>query len=68
MYLQQGVKIKLNNIHLNIVFTNLLSDESLAPENICTVLFGKGKLKITMKQHAACAYDIKQLVPVRREL
>ena len=32
----------------------LSRDESLAPEKVCTVLFGRGKLKITMKRHTAC--------------
>ena len=70
MYLQQGVKIKLKNIHLNIVLLylqhsitiinrNLLRNESLASEKLCTVVFGRGRLKITMKRYdtklAACA-------------
>ena len=45
---------KLTTIHLNTVFTNQLSNESLAPEKACTVLFGRGKLKTTMKRQAAC--------------
>ena len=28
--------------------------ESLAPQKLCTVLFGRGRLKITMKRHLAC--------------
>ena len=33
---------------------NLLGDESFAPEKLCTVLFGTGRLKKTMKHHVAC--------------
>ena len=33
---------------------NLLRDESFAPEKLSTVLFGTGRLKITMKRHMAC--------------
>ena len=44
-YLQKGV---------TIINENLLGDESLAPEKLCTILFGSGRLKITMKRHAAC--------------
>ena len=33
---------------------NLLRDESLASEKLCTVSFGRDRLKITMKRHAAC--------------
>ena len=29
-------------------------DESLAPEKLCTILFGAGRLKITLKHHVAC--------------
>ena len=39
---------------LNFVLANMLSNESLAPEKVCTVFFGRGKLKITMKRLAAC--------------
>ena len=49
MYLQQGAMI---------VHRNLLRDESLAPEKLCTVLFGRNRLKITVKRHtrlATCA-------------
>ena len=42
LYLQQG---------LMIINRNLLRDESLAPEKLCTALFGRGRLKITMKRH-----------------
>ena len=54
--------IKLKNIHLTIVFTNLLGEESLAPEKACrpTVLFARSKLKITMKRHVP--YCVRQLV------
>ena len=45
---------KLTTIHLNTVFTNQLSNVSLAPEKACTVLFGRGKFQITMKRQAAC--------------
>ena len=37
-----------------IINRNLLGDESLAPEKLCTVLFGTGGLKITMERHVAC--------------
>ena len=36
-----------------------MRDESLAPEKLCIVFFGSGKLKIAMKCHAAwcmCQY------------
>ena len=33
---------------------NLLRDESLASEKVCTVLFVRGRLKITLKPHTAC--------------
>ena len=50
-----------------IINRNLLGDELLAPEKLCGVLFGTGKLKITMKHHTACCecqdYTNKQLVP-----
>ena len=38
-------------------YTNLLGDESSAPEKLCTALFRTGGPKITMKRHAdaACA-------------
>ena len=45
LYLQQDVKT---------INRNLPRDESLAPEKVCTVLFGRGRLKITMKRHTAC--------------
>ena len=44
LYLQQGVTIKNRN---------LLGDESLAPEKLCTVLFGTARLKVIMKRLAA---------------
>ena len=31
-----------------------MGDESLAPEKLCNLLLGTGKLKITMKHHVAC--------------
>ena len=31
-----------------------MGDESLVPEKLSTILFGTGRLKITMKRHAAC--------------
>ena len=37
-----------------IINRNLQGDESLAPAKLCTALFGTGRLKITMKRHAAC--------------
>ena len=46
---------------------NLPRDKSLAPEKVCIVLFGRGRLKITMKRHtaiAACA-NIAQATRVR---
>ena len=45
MYLQQDEKT---------INRDLPRDESLAPEKVCTVLFGRGRLKITMKRHTAC--------------
>ena len=63
MYIQQGEKIKLKNILLNIVFTNLLRDESLASEKLSSVLFGRGKLKITIKHHLGCCRATRALVP-----
>ena len=44
-YLQQGVMITNKN---------LLGDKSLDLEKLCTVLSGTGRLKLTMKGHAAC--------------
>ena len=40
LYLQQGAMI---------INRNVLGDESLAVEKLCTVLFGTGQVKITMK-------------------
>ena len=37
-----------------IINRNLLRNDSLATEKLCTVLFGKNRLKITMKRHSAC--------------
>ena len=65
MYLQQGVLIKLKKYTfkhcfyyiyqgVTIMKWNMPRDESLAPENFCTVLFSRSKLKITMKLHRAC--------------
>ena len=55
-----------------IINRNLLGDELLAPEKLCGVLFGTGKLKITMKHHTACCecqdYTNKQLVPMCRKI
>ena len=45
LYLQQGA---------TIINRNLLGDESLAPEELCPLLFGTGRLKTSMKCHAAC--------------
>ena len=45
VYLQQDVQT---------INRNLPRDESLTPEKVCTVLFGRGRLKITMKRHTAC--------------
>ena len=39
LYLQQGVTIMIRN---------LLGDASLAPEKLCTMLFGTGRPKITI--------------------
>ena len=36
---------------------NLLGNAILALKKLCTVLFDTGKLKITMKRHAACFMD-----------
>ena len=58
-YLQQDVKT---------INRSLPRDESLAPEKVCTVLFGRGRLKVTMKRHtaAACA-NIAQVIRVRAQ-
>ena len=45
LYLQRGV---------TIINRNLLGVETLAPEKLCTMLFGTDRLKITMKRQAAC--------------
>ena len=37
-----------------IINRNLQGEESLSTEKLCSVLFGAGRLKITMKHHAAC--------------
>ena len=57
LYLQQNVKT---------INRNLPRDESLAPEKVCTVLFGRGRLEITMNvtRLVACA-NIAQATRVR---
>ena len=45
-----------------IIHGNLVGDESLAPEKLCTILFGTGRLKITMKCHAAVGDEFRQSV------
>ena len=36
---------------LRIINMNLLEGEFLAPEKLCIILFGTGRLKITTKRH-----------------
>ena len=82
MYLQQNVKINLQIsietlllLHLQQIVTivnrNLPRDESLANENVCTVLFGRNRLKITIKRHREfCVRQCytKQLMLVLRKI
>ena len=37
-----------------IINKNLQVNEPLAPKKLCTILFGTGRLKITMKRHTTC--------------
>ena len=45
LYLQQGV---------TIIRRNSMANQSLAPEKLCTVVFGTDRLKITVLRHEAC--------------
>ena len=50
--------------------TNLLRDEPLFPEKVCTLLFGRGKLKKHETSGGLLRVPIlrKQIVPVRRKI